>query len=318
MSPNVQGACWALLAAALFAIVAALAKLAAVEYHVLQILFFRQIVVLASTVPAIFRSFPGSLATAYPGLHGVRLAGAFAALSMGIWAVAVLPLTTAVTLGFVQVFFVTVIANWFLGETVGFHRIIAVVAGFCGVLITMQPGTNGLIEWHSLIPIAGAFGAAVAVTSVRKLSQTESTATLLVFQSTFVGLLAGIPMFWLWKTPDLQGLFLLFGMGGVATLGQWVGVRALRLGETSFIAPIEYVKLVYAALFGYLLFREIPDTPTLVGASIIVASSLYIIRRETLKKPLVSGANSPQAKSIAGISIKQSGIVGKDQCYPRS
>ena len=279
---NTRAILWALLATALFAIVAAMAKVAVEHYHVLQILFFRQIVVFLSSLPMISRSFPESLRTHYPQLHALRLIGAFVALSCGIWAVAVLPLTTAITLGFAQVFFVALLAMFFLNEPVGAHRFGAVLAGFVGVVVVMRPGVEGIVELHALIPILGALGAAVAIVSVRKLSQTESTATLLVYQAVFVGVLAGVPLFWLWVTPDLTGLLFLLAMGVLATIGQWVGVKALRLGEASVVSNIEYVKLIYGAALGFFIFSEVPDHYTIVGAAIIIGSSAYIFHRESL------------------------------------
>ncbi|VAW22689.1 Permease of the drug/metabolite transporter (DMT) superfamily [hydrothermal vent metagenome] len=284
MPDNIQGIFWALFAAALFSIVIALAKVAVSEYHVLQILFFRQIIVFFSSLPDIAKTFPDSLKTQRPGTHALRLVGAFVALSSGIWAVAVLPLTTATILAFTQVFFVVLLAFWFLKEPVGLHRIGAVITGFFGVIIVMRPGINGLMSIHALISIVGALGAAVAVISVRKLSQTESTATLLAYQSIFVGALAGVPLFWLWINPDFEGLLLLLAMGVLATIGQWVGIKALRIGEASVISNMEYSKLIYAAILGYALFGEIPDIYTWVGAAIIIGSSAYIFRREVIKK----------------------------------
>ena len=282
---NVKGVLWALLATGLFATMTAMAKVAVTEYHVLQILFFRQIVVFASALPSIAAASPGSLRTRYPGLHAIRLVGAFVALSCGIWAVAVLPLTTATTLAFTQVFFVALLALYVLGENVGRHRATAVIVGFVGVVIVMRPGVDGLLDLHALIPIAGALGAAMAITSVRTLSQSEPTATLLVYQAVFVGVLAGIPLFWFWVTPDLGGLLFLLAMGVVAALGQWAGVQALRCGEASVVGNIEYAKLIYAAAFGYILFAEVPDTYTLLGAAVIVASSAYILHREARRGP---------------------------------
>lgn len=284
MSDNIRGVLWALLATGLFALVAAMAKIAVTEYHVLQILFFRQIVVFLSSMPSIAKDFPQSLKTNYPQIHAVRLLGAFVALSTSIWAVAVLPLTTAITLAFAQVFFVAILAMWFLKEPVGLYRIGAVIVGFIGVIVVMRPGVDALLNVFAMIPLAGALGAAFAIISVRKLSQTESTATLLVYQAVFVGMLAGIPLLWLWVTPDLSGLLFLLAMGVLATVGQWVGVRALRLGEASIIGNIQYTQLIYATILGYALFDEIPDAYTLIGATIIIGSALFIIHRETVRK----------------------------------
>jgi len=284
MHDNIRGILWALISAALFATVAAMAKVAVTQYHVLQILFFRQAIVFLSSLPSITRNLPQSLKTQRPALHLLRLTGAFVALSASIWAVAVLPLTTAITLAFAQVFFVALLAMRFLGEPVGAHRLGAVAVGFIGVVVVMQPSVDGLINVYALIPLAGAVGAAFAVISVRTLSQTESTATLLLYQALFVGALAGIPLFWFWTTPDLPGLLLLLAMGILATMGQWVAVKALRLGEASVIGNIQYTQLIYAAILGYAMFGETPDSHTLLGAAIIIASALYIVHRETLKK----------------------------------
>ncbi len=277
---NRQGVLWALIAAALFAGVQAMAKVAAVEFHIFQIIVFRQLVVFAASLPTIAQTFSESLHTQKPLLHSIRLAGAFIGLVCSVWAVSVLPLTTAITLMFAQVFFVALIARFFLGEQVGPHRIGAIIVGFIGVIVVMRPGVDGFLNFNAFIAIAAALGSAVALTSVRRLSQTESTATLMVYQSVVVGILAAIPLIWLWKTPDLGQLLFLLSLGLVATAAQWIGVKALRLGEASVIGNIEYTKLIYAAALGYILFREIPDVYTLIGAAIIIGSSYYIFRRE--------------------------------------
>ncbi len=287
-SSNIQAVWWALLAAGLFAVVAAMAKVAVRDYHVLQILFIRQVVVFLSSLPSIAASFPQSLKTEFPLIHICRLAGAFVALSCSIWAVAVLPLTTAITLGFAQVFFIAVLAFYFLGESVGGYRLFAVLAGFVGVVVVMRPGAEGIFNVYALIPLLGSLGAAVAVIAVRKLSQTESTATLLVYQALFVGAVAALPLYWLWVTPDLPGLLFLLAMGVLSSVGQWVGVKALRLGEASVVGNIKYVQLIYAAVLGFVFFAEVPDRYTLVGAAVIISSSLYLLHREGLAKKAMS------------------------------
>jgi len=280
MSRNLEGAMWALAAAALYAVSAALGKFAANDYHILQILFFRQIIVFLSVLPIIARNFPDNLKTQHPLAHGFRLGGAFIALSMGLWAVSVLPLATAVVLMFSQTFIVALLAMWFLGEGLGLHRLASIFIGFAGVVIVVRPGLDGFFEMNSLIPIGASAGAAVAVIVVRKLSQFESTATLLSYQAIFVGLLSGVPLFWLWVTPDLIGLLMLLAIGIVATFGQWIGIKALRLGEASLVSSIKYTELIYAAILGYWFFADMPDAWTLAGATIIIASAIYMIRRE--------------------------------------
>ncbi|OED35013.1 hypothetical protein AB833_31655 [Chromatiales bacterium (ex Bugula neritina AB1)] len=103
----------------------------------------------------------------------------------------------------------------------------------------------------------------------------------MVYQALFVGILAAIPLYWLWVTPDLSGLLFLLAMGALTTCGQWIGVKALRLADASVIGNIQYVQLVYASILGFLLFDEIPDSYTMAGAAIIIASSIYILHRES-------------------------------------
>lgn len=278
MPDNSRAVLWAIIATALYSAAAALAKLAAAHFPVLEILFFRQMAVLASTLPGMARGFPDALKTRRPGLHGVRLCGAFVGLACGLWAVTVLPLADAVTLGFTQVLFVAALAWLFLGERFGPWRAAGTGLGFLGVLVMMQPGLGGTADWRALVPLMGAFGAAVAVTSVRRLTATEGTGTLLAYQSLFVGLLSGLPMFWIWHMPDAHGLALLLGMGVIATVAQWAGIRSLRLGEASLVSSLEYIKLVWAALLGVVLFAEWPTAATLGGAALIVLASALAMR----------------------------------------
>jgi drug/metabolite transporter (DMT)-like permease len=283
MSKNLQGILWALLATVLYAVTAAMGKVAASEFHILQILFFRQIIVFLSVLPAITHNFPENLKTSHPLAHGFRLAGAFVALSMGLWAVSVLPLATAIVLMFSQTFFITILGMWYLGEGIGLHRLASILIGFAGVVIVVRPGLDGFADTNSLIPIGAAAGASVAVIVVRKLSQFESTATLLSYQAVFVGLLAGVPMFWLWLTPNLADLGFLLGIGVVATLAQWIGIKALRYGEAGLISSIKYTELVHASILGFWFFQDVPDAWTLTGAAIIICSALYMIHRESRK-----------------------------------
>ncbi len=277
---NVRGALWALMATALFVVTGAMVKYASQSYHITQILFFRQIVMLVLVLPTIIRHFPQSLETERPGLHVLRLLGALAALFMGFTALAHLPLATAITLSFAKLFFVTLIAIPMVGEKVGRYRISAIIAGFVGVLIMLKPDPGSAVSPYALVAITGAVGAALAVVSVRKLSQTESTLTLLSYQAVFVGIIVALPAFWFWHMPDLPDLLLLLAIGVLSLAAQWLGVQSYRAGEVSVVTGMEYTKLIYATLIGIVVFSEWPGLNTLAGAVIIITAAITTLVRE--------------------------------------
>ncbi|MGB0960404.1 MAG: EamA family transporter [Halocynthiibacter sp.] len=118
----------------------------------------------------------------------------------------------------------------------------------------------------------------IAVTAMRKRSQTHSTAQLLRFQALFVSLIAGVPMFWLWKTP-LGADVWIFGLIGILAIGgQWIGIQALRKGEASLNSALQYTRDIFAVVFGYMLFGETPDLIVLLAMGIIACSSLLLYR----------------------------------------
>ncbi len=280
LTGNVRGAIFALMAAAMFTIVSALVKFAANDYHVAQILFFRQSVMLLAMLPMIVPDFPASLATKRPVLHLVRLIGALTALTLSFTAVAHLPLATAISVSFTKTIFVSVLAVIILGEVVGWRRGMAIIVGFAGMLIILRPNPGDVVSIYAFVAILAAAGAALAVVCVRSLTSTESAVTLLSYQAMFIGLLVTVPTFYVWKTPDLMGFVILVAVGVVSVAAQWLGVKSYKAGEVSVVTGMEYTKLIYATIIGVLIFSEWPDVNTFIGAVIIISASAFTIWRE--------------------------------------
>ena len=278
---NVRGTIFGLVAAAMFTVVSALVKFAAQDYHIAQILLFRQVVMLIVVMPVLVRNFPHSLKTRRPGLHLLRLSGALAALTLSFTAVAHLPLATAISFSFTKTLFVTVFAAFILHEVVGWRRVLAVLVGFAGMLFMLRPEPGSAISIYALFAVAAAMGAAIAVTCVRALTSTENNSTLLSYQAIFVGVLVAIPAMFVWKTPDITGFLVLVAIGVVSLIAQWFGVQSYRAGELSVVTGMEYSKLIYASLIGIFIFSEWPDSNTLIGAMIIISASAFTIWRET-------------------------------------
>ncbi|WP_370399302.1 DMT family transporter [Sulfitobacter sp. JB4-11] len=168
-----------------------------------------------------------------------------------------------------------------LKERLKAQTFVAVLAGLVGVAVIVQPGFKDDDLWFYVIPLLGAMGAAVATLSVRILSRTETTSTLLVYQAGFIGALSGVSMFWFWESPDLAGATILIGIALCATLGQWSGIHALRLGEVRIVGPIEYSRAVHAVFFGWLFFHEAPEPYTLVGAGLIIVACILAAHQGT-------------------------------------
>ncbi len=121
---------------------------------------------------------------------------------------------------------------------------------------------------------------------MRKLSQIENSSTIMVYQSIIVTLAMAGPAIYLWVMPTWDEVFFIVVIGSLMSLMQWIFIQAFKVGEAAAIAPMEYSRLLYAAVIGIVFFAEIPTLWTLTGAVIIIASTLYTLHRNTLKKQL--------------------------------
>jgi drug/metabolite transporter (DMT)-like permease len=191
-----------------------------------------------------------------------------------------MPLVDALTLGFTAPLMVTALSVPFLGEHVGWRRWIAVSAGFVGVLIILRPGA-GEISFASVAVLIAAFTYACMAITSRKLATTESSYALSVYviagpmvvSATMLG--GGT-----WQTPDLQG-WLLFTFAGACSVITWVGIiGAYRRASPALLAPFEYMALIGGAIAGYLIWNEVPDRWVILGATVIIASGLFVVYRE--------------------------------------
>ncbi len=282
MPDSLKGAATLVVAAAGFSVMVALIKLAGERLHVAQILFVRQVCMLLVLAPSLIHGFPAMIRTQRPGLQVVRVLLAVVAMTCGFTAIINLPLADATALGFAKSFFVTIFAVFVLRETVGIHRWSAVVIGFVGVLVMLGPGGAGA-NLYGVLAVTGAASAGAVMIVIRLLSRSDSTNTILLYQSVGVGLIMVIPALVTWQapTPEEWGLLVLIGV--VSFFAQKLNVLAYTWGEASLLASMDYVRLLYATAFGWWLFGTFPETTTWIGASIIVLASVYTIWRERIR-----------------------------------
>jgi len=277
---NTIGALWVLLAAFGFSIMVTLIKFVGQDLSVFQILVVRQAVMLVIVAPTIFRGLPSSLATKRPELQLARVLLASTAMLCGFTAFIHLPLADATAISFSRTFFITIFAIWLLGETVGVHRWGATIIGFLGVLLMLRPDAEGFVDLYALLAIAGAAGAGMVMIVVRILTRTDPPVTILTYQALGVGLIMLIPAILTWQAPTLHQWGLLILVGIVSWAAQLANIKGFKAGEATAIASLDYTRLLYATVFGALIFSHWPRAETLAGAAIIIAASIYTVRRE--------------------------------------
>ncbi|MEM7302563.1 MAG: DMT family transporter [Pseudomonadota bacterium] len=293
---NLKGAVYLSVAAIGFTVMVTLIKLAGERLHVSQILLIRQVVMTAIVAPGILAHFPGSLKTTQPYVHLLRVVFALLAMLCGFYAIIEMPLADATAIGFAKSFFVTILAIFVLNETVGVRRWVAVAIGFVGVLIMVKPGTSAF-DPISIYALVGSAAAGLVMVLLRKLSRTDSATTILTYQAVFVGVAMIGPGLWFWVQPTLFEWGLLVAIGLISYGAQMLNIYAYKFGEASFLASLDYIRLIYATILGYWIFSTLPDTATWIGAGIIVAASIYTVQRERVRKQAL--ARSPEGSGYS-------------------
>lgn len=284
---NVRGGLIFILASAIFSIMIALIKMAGDRLHVTQILFIRQATMVALAMPAIWSGWPGSLHSSRPRLQLARVGLAFCAMTLGFSAVIHLPLAEATVISFSKAFFTTLLAIFILGEVVRLPRWTGLLAGFTGVVIIVWPSPGTELQiWH-LAAVASAVCVSAVFIIIRVLAQLDKPVTILTYQAVGVGLLMAAPMLWFWQWPTPFEWGLLLGIGVLSAGAQYLNILAMKAGEASAMAPLEYSRLIFATVLGLWLFAEWPEPRVWLGAAIIIGAALYVLHRERrARKPV--------------------------------
>lgn len=256
-------------------------------YPVAQMVFFRNIVVVAVIVPwLIWHKAFDRIRTRRPMGHVLRAVTGIVSMACVFVGLGVLPLSDVVAVTYAGPLFITLLSIPLLGESVGIRRWCAILIGFFGVVVMMKP--TGAIEPASLIVLFGAFCFALTVILTRKLSSTDSSLTIVFIFSLLVCIATACVLPWHWVTPDRIGLSMLLGVAVFSGLAQATLIMAIKAVPVSVIAPLDYLSLVIAMGFDVVIWNTVPGTSTLIGATIIAATGLYIIYRDTRKKPAES------------------------------
>ena len=267
-------------AVSLFSIVDATAKWLGQTYAPVQIVFFQALFGLIPIAVLVWRSGGlSSLRTRRPFAHALRGGLLFATVLSFFTALRGLTLAEAIAVTFTAPLFITALSVPLLGEAVGARRWAAVVVGFAGALIMVRPGTEAFRP-EALLVLASALMFALAMLLTRRLTRTETNVALVTYTTLITGL-ASLPLAVLaWQAPSTTnlGLFAVVGIGSAS--GNYFLVLAYRNAPAAVVAPFDYTKLIWASVFGWMLWRESPEPAVWIGAAIVAAAGVYITRRE--------------------------------------
>ena len=282
---NLLGIGFMLLAMFLFETMDALVKwLVLADTSVIQILFIRSwLIVSMILIYLALRGELGMLRTRRPVLHAIRGMLGFLAPFCFFLSLKTLPLADATVVFFSSTFILTAGSAIFFREHVGVHRWSAVVIGFGGVLIAMNPGGGGDLGAYVLVLIATTVYAALFLSG--KYLSHEDSVILLVFSFNMgVGVVALVALPWVWQPLPLDALLKIVVISLIAFSGHFAFNAAFAHADVSVLAPFEYFALVWAALIGYLVWSDIPAVEVWIGAAIITACGLYVVHRESLHR----------------------------------
>ena len=261
------------------------------DYPTGEVLFFRGFFGL---LPTYFLIPKNKLKTFYTTTrskeHLFRCLMGLMALIAIVVALRELPLAVVVSLSYAAPLFITVLSIFLLSEKVGIFRWLAVLIGFIGVIIIAEPGFKGM-NYLYFLPLIFCIGMAFVTITIRKLSTTEPIWLISIFFTITISIagLATIPMGWV--MPNFQDFILLALIGVTGGSANLFLTQSYKLSEVSLVAPLKYLALIFAIIFGYLIWNETPTIKTLIGASLVVLASLIIFRREIYHKQKIPSSN---------------------------
>jgi drug/metabolite transporter (DMT)-like permease len=283
---NSRGSLWMLASAGTFTLMTMLIKYLGEDYPAALQTFYRQAAGLLVLAPLIVRNPREAFQTHRPGLLLFRSAAGTVGMILGFYAYQKLPLADANALSFTRTLWLVPLAAFALKEHVGPRRITATVIGFLGAMLMLQPSATSGLGWPVAAALISAFLVALTVAGMKFMTRDHTTMTLMSWSAVLGFILSIPPALFVWRTPTAVDLALLGAMGVLGTITQACYIKGMTEGDAAVMAPIDYTRLIFAIILGYALFRDVPNHMTMIGASIIIASTIYITWREArLGKP---------------------------------
>lgn len=261
-----------------------------------EVAFFRNLFGLVALTPLFLRQGLRPLRTRKLHLHALR--GSIQAFGMLAFftGVTLIPLAQTTALSFSAPLFATLLAIVLLGERVRIRRIVALALGFCGMLMVVRPGFAE-INLGTILIIGSSVSWGLAIAIIKSMSSTESSATLTVYMGLFLTPITGVFAFFVWETPTWEQLAWLFLIGCLGTIGHLAFAQSFRRADSTAVLPLDFTRLIWASIVGYIVWQEIPDAWAWIGGTVIFASATYIAYREAM---LARAARAAARRVAAG------------------
>ena len=275
-----------ILATLLFSIMHASIKHISSDIHPFEVAFFRNLFGLVVIAPWFIKYGIKPLITNRIKLHFLRSVFNVIAMLTFFYALSVSPLAEVASLSFTAPLFATLLAIIFLGEKIGIRRSVAIIIGFIGAAIIVNPDYKTINIGHMCVLISASIWS-VSLIFIKILGKTESSVTITSYMVLFMIPLSAIAASFYWIMPSLNDLLVLAIIGITGTYAQMLLAQALKEEDTVVIMPFDFLKLVWAVLIGYLIFSEAPQVNTWIGSIIIFSSTLYVAYRERKIPPKV-------------------------------
>ena len=279
LSGNLRGIGLMLLGTVCYSLLHALIRYMSAELHPFELAFFRNLFGLLVLLPWFFRYRLALLKTNRLGLHSLRATLNVVAVLSYFYALSIVPLADATALSFTAPIFATLLAIVFLGEVVRTRRWTAILFGFTGTLVVLRPGFE-TVNLGQMLVVVYAFFFAIALIVTKILGRTESSVTIIIYVTLLMTPFSAIPALLVWQTPSFSQLGIMAIMGILGTSAQLFMTQALKEGDTNVVMPFDFLKMIWAVLFGAVIFGEMPGMFTWLGAAMIFLSVIYIGYRE--------------------------------------
>lgn len=286
---SIRTGLWMTLSGAAFAIMVGLVRKLSPEFDAYGVSFWRNLFGTILFLPWLLHVGAAGLRTRRIRLYGVRSLLMVSSTILLFLGVSLMPLADATALSFSSPLFSTALAVLILRETVGPARWSALFVGFLGVLVILRPG-GGSIDPAALVILGCSLTFAGVVITGKMLASTESPELIVLYLSVFsvpLSLLAALPT---WHWPNIEQLAMLLGVSTAAVANMYGISRALQIGDASMAMPFDFIRLLFSAAVGYMMFAEEPDFWTWTGALLIFGSAVFVAHREAVRARAASRA----------------------------